>query len=153
MGWTPRFAPEFSALSISQFDSTLDFLFMSMMRWHSWIQLINGINLLIWKSELMLWIQIWIQHPSIIGENISNWIRLGCTCHFQVTQKFTCCIDLDVLRWSYLEWKFRGPGVYLLSPLFLVLEPDLRFKLIGVRLELKVLVDYSFLDFFWDLVV
>ena len=71
---------------------------MDRMRWYSWIQWVHGIHFWISKSELLLWIQMWIHHLPIIGKNQITWTWSGHTCQFQLTKKFTCCRSWGVLR-------------------------------------------------------
>ena len=49
------------------------------------------------------------------------------------------------MKWPDLEWPDLGTVEHLLHPLSLVVDLDLRFKVRGVKVELKILVDYAFL--------
>ena len=50
--------------------------------------------------------------------------------------------------WKYLGLIGKGPGAHQMAllPRFLVVDLDLRFKMIDLKLELKVLVGCSFFN-------
>ena len=64
------------------------------------------------QYELLLSIQMWIQHPPIIGKNYSTWVWLGHTYHSQATQVFTYHIARDVLKRSNLGRSDNSPGTH-----------------------------------------
>ena len=123
---------------------------MNRTRWHSWIWWVNGLYIWLSQSELLLWIQIWIWNPPILGKSQSTWTWSGCTWRFQVTQKFPCCRSWDGLRRRYQGFTGKGLGDcrMVLLPWFIVLDLDLSLEVRDVKIEVKVLVDYIFLDFF-----
>ena len=56
-----------------------------------------------------------------------------------VAQQLPCCIYLDVLMWKYLECPGKVTGYHPILPCFIGIGPDLRLKVINLKMELKVI--------------
>ena len=115
---------------------------------NSWLQLVHGLHIWLSQSELLLWIQMWIQNPPIFGKIQSTWICLVHTCNFPVSQQLPCFRTWYVLMWKYIGQPSKGPGdrQVVLLQWFLVIDLDLSLKVRYVKLEMKVLVDDMFCD-------
>ena len=68
--------------------------------------------------------------------------------------KNPCCRARDVLRWRDIGWPGKGPVSYqlVLLQVFLVLDIYLRLTVRYVEVELRFLVDYTFLDLLCKLI-
>ena len=127
---------------------------MNRMLWSSRIQWSHDLHLWLSQPELLIWIQMWIKHPPILGKSQSTCTWSGHTCCFYATKIFPFCRAWDVLRWLDLGWTGKVPVACQLEllPWFLLLDLDLRFIVRYLEVELKFLVEFTFLDLFCNLI-
>ena len=120
--------------------------YMGRTGWCTLLQWLHGFHLCLSQPELLIWIQMCIHHPPILGKSQYTWIWLDHTCNFLVSQQFYFCRAWYFQAWEDLEFTDKGPGAHPILPWFLVIDLDSKKRYLKIYLKFLV-VGWLF----WDL--